>query len=118
MRTLVSARPVTLSREHPAVRAATTAYRSAFGVAPVFVRSGGTIPVVGLFQDILGLPVVMMGFGLPDDHIHGPNERLHLPTFFRGIETSKRLLDEAAKLEGLGDSRRLRHRPVLQQAMA
>ena len=101
MRTLLSARPVTMRRDHPAAAAAAEAYRSAFGVAPVFMRSGGTIPVVGLFQGILGLPVVMMGFGLPDDHIHGPNERLHLPTFFRGIETSKRFLDLAASLAGL-----------------
>jgi len=102
MRTLLSARPVTMRRDLPVVGAAAEAYRSAFGVAPVFMRSGGTIPVVGLFQDILGLPVVMMGFGLPDDHIHGPNERLHLPTFFRGIETSKQFLDHVARLTGLG----------------
>ncbi len=117
MHVLLSTRPVTMRRDHPAVGAAMRAYGSTFGVAPVFVRSGGSIPVVGLIQDILGLPVVMMGFGLPDDHIHGPNERLHLPTFFRGIETSKRFLDEAARLEGLGESCRPRHRPVLQQAL-
>lgn len=101
MRPRLAARPVSLRRNHPAVGAAVRAYRSTFGIAPVFIRSGGTIPVVQVFQDILGVPVVMMGFGLPDDHIHGPNERLHLPTFFRGIETSKRFFDEVSRMTGL-----------------
>jgi acetylornithine deacetylase/succinyl-diaminopimelate desuccinylase-like protein len=55
---------------------------------PVFLRSGGTIPVVNTFQEILGIPMVLMGFGLPTDHIHGPNEKFHLPNFYRGIATS------------------------------
>ena len=79
---------------HPAVRAASLAYERSFGRAPVFLRSGGTIPVVDMFQRSLGLPTVLMGFGLPDDGIHGPNERLHLPTFFKAIETSERFLVE------------------------
>jgi len=98
VRPLLSARPVKMSRRQPAMKAAATAYRTTFGDEPVFLRSGGTIPVVGLIQDIQHIPVVLMGFGLPNDHIHGPNERLHLPTFFRGIETSKRFLLEAAKI--------------------
>jgi acetylornithine deacetylase/succinyl-diaminopimelate desuccinylase-like protein len=118
MRILLSARPVTMRRDHPAVGAAMRAYRSTFGVAPVFVRSGGSIPVVGLIQDILGLPVVMMGFGLSDDHIHGPNERLHLPTFFRGIETSKRFLYEAAGLKGAVVRARPSRAPVIVEALA
>lgn len=118
MRTLLSARPVTMRRDHPAVGAAAEAYRSTFGVSPIFVRNGGTIPVVALFQDILHLPVVMMGFGLPDDHIHGPNERLHLPTFFRGIETSKRFLDEAARLMGSIVGRRSPRATVFEKAVA
>ena len=59
-----------------------------------FLRNGGTIPVIKLFQKTFGVPVVLMGFGLPDDHIHGPNERFHLPTFFNGIKTSIFFLDE------------------------
>ena len=51
-------------------------------------RSGGTIPVVNLFREVLGIPTVLMGFALPDDGAHGPNEKIHLPTFFRGIETN------------------------------
>ena len=45
-------------------------------------------PVVTMFQQLLGLPVSMMGFGLPDDNLHAPNEKLHLPNFYRGIDTS------------------------------
>jgi len=44
--------------------------------------------VASAIQEILGIPVVLMGFGLPDDRIHGPNEKFHLPNFYRGIETS------------------------------
>jgi acetylornithine deacetylase/succinyl-diaminopimelate desuccinylase-like protein len=54
----------------------------------VFLREGGSIPVVGQFQDILGLESVMMGFGLPNDRIHSPNERFYLPNYYKGIETS------------------------------
>lgn len=50
--------------------------------------------MVNLIQETLGIPVVLMGFGLPDDRIHGPNEKLHLPTFFKGIETSIRFMAE------------------------
>lgn len=92
IRTFASSRPVLIGRNHPAVMAAAHAYRHGFGIAPVFLRNGGTIPVVGLIQEILHLPVVMMGFGLPDDGIHGPNEKFHLPNFFNGIETSIRFL--------------------------
>lgn len=81
-------KPVLIDREHPALRMAAVAYKNAFGSAPVFLRSGGSIPVASAFQQILGIPVVLMGFGLPDDRIHGPNEKFHLPNFYRGIETS------------------------------
>ncbi len=77
---------VELSR--PALRAATSAYESVFNRQPVFRREGGTIPVVALFQRHLQLETVLMGFGLPDDNIHSPNERFYLPNFYRGIETA------------------------------
>ena len=80
--------PALVDRNHPAVRAAGFAYKKGFGAAPVFLRSGGSIPVVNAFQEHLGIPAVLMGFGLPDDRIHAPNEKFHLPNFFRGIETS------------------------------
>jgi acetylornithine deacetylase/succinyl-diaminopimelate desuccinylase-like protein len=80
--------PVVVDRRHPAVRTAAAAYSKGFGRAPVFLRSGGSIPVASAFQELLGIPVVLMGFGLPDDRIHGPNEKFHLPNFYRGIESS------------------------------
>jgi len=88
VRVISGARPALLDRKHPSMRAASFAYGKAFGHAPVFLRSGGTLPVVSTFQRILGIPTVLMGFGLPDDQIHAPNEKFHLPTFFNGIATS------------------------------
>jgi acetylornithine deacetylase/succinyl-diaminopimelate desuccinylase-like protein len=82
-----SSRPVLLERGHPVTRAAALAYRRAFGRTPVFLRSGGSIPIVNLLHESLRVPTVLMGFALPDDRIHAPNEKLHLPTFQRAIET-------------------------------
>lgn len=75
-----------MSRNSSAVISAASAMTTVFGVDPVFSREGGTVPVVGLLQDILGVDSVMMGFALPDAGIHGPNEKHHIPTFLRGIE--------------------------------
>jgi acetylornithine deacetylase/succinyl-diaminopimelate desuccinylase-like protein len=58
-----------------------------FGNETVYTRSGGSIPIVGLFDRYLGIPSVMMGFGLPDDNLHAPNEKFHIPNFYRGIES-------------------------------
>jgi acetylornithine deacetylase/succinyl-diaminopimelate desuccinylase-like protein len=87
IRVLGTARPALVDYGAPAIQAADQAYALAFGVKPVYMRGGGTLPIVSEFQDVLGVPVVMMGFGLPDDNAHAPNEKLHLPTFYRGIET-------------------------------
>ena len=76
----------------PAMQAAAKAYATAVGKEPVFIREGGSIPVVSQFQSELGLETVLMGFGLPSDQIHAPNERFYLPNFYRGIETSVRFL--------------------------
>ena len=90
-------KPALVDRSHPAVRTAAHAYRKGFGAFPVFLRSGGSIPVVSAFSESLGIPTVLMGFGLPDDRIHAPNEKFHLPNFYRGIETSIWYLAAAAK---------------------
>lgn len=71
----------------PAVKAAERAYATVFGREPVLMREGGSIPVVGLFQQHLGVETVLMGFGLPDDKIHAPNERFYVPNYVRGIQT-------------------------------
>lgn len=76
------------------IQAATRAYRHVFGVDPVFKREGGGIPVVNSFSNELGLPVVLMGFGLPDDNLHAPNEKFHLPNFYNGIKTAIQFLYE------------------------
>ena len=81
----------------PAMKAASKAYTAAFGQEPVFMREGGSIPVVSAFQTHLGLETVLMGFGLPSDQIHAPNERFYLPNFYRGIETSIHFLQNLAE---------------------
>jgi acetylornithine deacetylase/succinyl-diaminopimelate desuccinylase-like protein len=75
------------------IQAAAAAMEAVFGKPTVYIRSGGSIPIVGLFGRHLGIPSVLMGFGLPDDNIHAPNEKLHLPNFFRGIEAVARYLE-------------------------
>jgi acetylornithine deacetylase/succinyl-diaminopimelate desuccinylase-like protein len=71
----------------PGVKAIGAALRDVWGVQPYFRREGGSIPVVGQMQTILGIESVLTGFGLPDDNLHAPNEKLHLPTWYRGIDT-------------------------------
>ncbi len=63
-----------------------------FGKPTVFVRGGGSIPIVGDFIRELGIPTLLMGFGLPDDNLHAPNEKFHLPNFHAGIATILRFL--------------------------
>jgi acetylornithine deacetylase/succinyl-diaminopimelate desuccinylase-like protein len=88
VRRLSSAKPAVVNPNHPAMRAAAVAYTKGFGAPPVFLRSGGTIPAVSTFQEVLGIPTVLMGFALRDDRIHAPNEKFHLPNFYNGIATS------------------------------
>ena len=65
-----------------------------FGKRPVFQREGGTIPIVSTFQEMLGIPTVLMGIGLPDENAHAPNENLYLPHFFNGIKASAYFMTE------------------------
>ena len=90
----VGAPPFVMDGEHPALPAAVAACRAGFGTTPVLLRAGGTIPAVSVLETVLGLPPLLMGFGLPADGIHGPNERLHLPTFWRGVDTCIWLMAE------------------------
>jgi acetylornithine deacetylase/succinyl-diaminopimelate desuccinylase-like protein len=95
---LISAGDPCLVRvDNPYIQAATTALREVWGQETVFIRSGGSIPIVGDFDRHLGIPSVMMGFGLPDDNIHAPNEKFHLKNFELGIESVVRFLEEAGK---------------------
>ena len=84
--------------DHPAVRAAGRALEAAFGRQPVFIRGGGSIPVVASFDTILGLKTVLLGFGLPDENAHSPNEWLSLANYRRGMETLVRLWDDLGRM--------------------
>ena len=97
VRTTLTAQPALIDRTHPALRAAAAAYRAGFGKAPAFLRSGGTIPVLNTLQETLGIPTVLMGFALPDDRMHAPNEKFLLPNFHRGIATCIHFLNEIAR---------------------
>ena len=87
VRLIHSGEPIVVSTDNRHVRAATEAMREVWGKETVFVRGGGSIPIVGDFVRVLGIPTVLMGFGLPDDNLHAPNEKFHLPNFHRGIES-------------------------------
>jgi acetylornithine deacetylase/succinyl-diaminopimelate desuccinylase-like protein len=78
--------PSISDRNNAGVRAMAAALESVWGKQPYFRREGGSIPVVAQMQRILGLESVVAGFGLPDDNVHAPNEKLHLPTWYKGIE--------------------------------
>jgi len=80
--------------DNPYIKAATEALHDTFNKDTVFIRSGGSIPIVTGFQDVLKIPSVMMGFGLPDDNLHAPNEKFHIPNFHRGIETICRFFEK------------------------
>jgi acetylornithine deacetylase/succinyl-diaminopimelate desuccinylase-like protein len=76
------------------IKPATEAMHEVFKKDTVFIRSGGSIPIVTDFQDVLKIPSVMMGFGLPDDNLHAPNEKFHIPNFYRGIESIIRFFEK------------------------
>ena len=79
--------PIVVKTDNPYIQAATHALYQVFGKETVFIRSGGSIPIVGDFERHLKIPTVMMGFGLPDDNLHAPNEKFHIANFHRGIES-------------------------------
>jgi acetylornithine deacetylase/succinyl-diaminopimelate desuccinylase-like protein len=79
------------------MRAAAAALKETYGKDPIFIREGGSIPVAALFYNLLGVPVVMMGFGLPDDNLHAPNEKYSLSQYFKGIRTVTRFLQKLAE---------------------
>jgi acetylornithine deacetylase/succinyl-diaminopimelate desuccinylase-like protein len=87
VRMIHSGDPIVVSTDNVYVKAATEAMHEVFGKETVFVRGGGSIPIVGDFVRELKIPTVMMGFGLPDDNLHAPNEKFHLANFYRGIES-------------------------------
>ena len=93
VRLIHSGDPIVVSTDNRFVAAATEAMHTVFAKETVFVRGGGSIPIVGDFIRELGIPTVMMGFGLPDDNLHAPNEKFNLSNFHRGIESIIRWLE-------------------------
>jgi acetylornithine deacetylase/succinyl-diaminopimelate desuccinylase-like protein len=94
VRLIHSGDPCLIPVDNPYIQAATRALHEVWGKDTVFIRSGGSIPIVGDFARHLGLPSVMMGFGLPDDNLHAPNEKFNLKNFELGIRSLIRFLEE------------------------
>jgi acetylornithine deacetylase/succinyl-diaminopimelate desuccinylase-like protein len=79
---------------HPAMDKTAEAFTEMMGKETVLIRSGGSIPIVGEFHQHLGIPTVLMGFGLPDDGLHSPNEKFNLANYYLGIKTVAHFLEK------------------------
>jgi len=90
--------PVLVPIDSRAARLASEALQMGFGAEPTFVRGGGSIPVVSLFKRILGVDSLLVGFGLPDDRVHSPNEKFDLDSFHKGARTAAVLYEKLASL--------------------
>ncbi len=80
--------------DHPAIQVAAKAFSDIYGTPTVFTRSGGSIPIVGDFASHLGIPTILMGFGLPDDGLHSPNEKYAVENYYNGIRTIAHFFEE------------------------
>jgi acetylornithine deacetylase/succinyl-diaminopimelate desuccinylase-like protein len=96
---LNTALPVRIDVGHPGIEPARRAFAAAYGSPPVFVREGASIPVTVDFQQALGTDLLVTGFGLPDDGLHSPNERMSLDQYHRGTEMVVHLMHELAHTE-------------------
>ncbi len=93
VRVISTAPASVVSTDSPYIGAGAKAMEDVFKKKTVYMRSGGSIPIVGLFLQHLKIPSIMMGFGLPDDNLHAPNEKFHLPNFYGGIEAVTRYFE-------------------------
>jgi acetylornithine deacetylase/succinyl-diaminopimelate desuccinylase-like protein len=91
--------PAMVDIHTPAMQAAVRAYERGWGAAPIFAREGGSIPVVADFKTELGIPSILMGYGLNTDGAHGPDEHFSIEMFHRGIDTAIIFLEELAKVK-------------------
>lgn len=89
--------PCLVETDSPGVKAAVRAIEAGFGTAPVFMREGGSIPVVTLLKKQLGVDTLLLGWGQNDDNLHGPNEKFSLADFHKGIKSAAHLMAELAK---------------------
>jgi len=97
IRLLSSGPAISVNPNHPGIQIAARAFSEMLGKPTVFIRSGGSIPIVGEFATHLGIPTVLMGFGLPDDGLHSPNEKYRISNYYQGILTIAHFLDEYGK---------------------
>lgn len=88
VRTLGKSYPIRIPTDSPAIAAARRAYRRGFGVDPIFMRKGGSLPIANTFMQVMDVPIVLAGYGLPSDRVHGPNEKFDLACLRRGIDTA------------------------------
>ena len=95
---LHGADPVVVEAKGPIVDAALEAMQEVWGARPVRIREGGSIPIVSTFASVLGVPVLLLGFGLNDDGLHSPNEKFNISHFYNGIRSVARLLDRLSEL--------------------
>ena len=93
---LDTAKPLSTPPDDPAMLAARRAIAATFGVEPVLLKGGGSLPVCGMVQEVLGAPVVLMGFANDDDNAHAPNESMILSNYENGIRAIARVFDELA----------------------
>jgi acetylornithine deacetylase/succinyl-diaminopimelate desuccinylase-like protein len=93
---LHGAEPVLVEAQGPLVEAAMEAMADVWGARPVRIREGGSIPIVSAFSQVLGKPVLLLGFGLADDGLHSPNEKFNISHYYNGIRSVVRLLDRVA----------------------
>jgi acetylornithine deacetylase/succinyl-diaminopimelate desuccinylase-like protein len=85
---------ISVNPDHPAIHTAAQAFSDILGRETVFIRSGGSIPIVGDFARHLGIPTILMGFGLPDDGLHSPNEKYKVSNYYAGIMTIAHFLEK------------------------
>lgn len=94
VRVLSAGPAISVNPNHPAIQIAANAFSEMLGKPTVFIRSGGSIPIAGEFAAHLGIPTILMGFGLPDDGLHSPNEKYRISNYYQGIGTIAHFLDE------------------------
>ena len=97
LRVLNASPAILVNPDHPAIGTAARVFGEVLGKRTVFTRSGGSIPVAGDFAKHLGIPTILMGFGLPDDGLHSPNEKFRIANYYTGIKTVARFLAEYGK---------------------
>ena len=97
VRVLSAGPAIMVNPDHPAIQVAAKAFADILGRETVFIRSGGSIPIVGDFAKHLGIPSILMGFGLPDDGLHSPNEKYKIANYYAGIMTIAHFLEQYGK---------------------